>query len=145
MNIREATLDDLNVITSMEDLFLAPFSEEQVKYELVENPTSKILVMVNEENEVIGFIDFWITFDSATICQIAVKKEYQNQGVATMLLNKSFEILKKNDVLFYTLEVREHNESAYKLYVSLGFKKVVLKERYYSNGDNAIYMMKGLN
>lgn len=145
MNIREATLDDLNVITSMEDLFLAPFSEEQVKYELIENPTSKILVMVNEENEVIGFIDFWITFDSATICQIAVKKEYQNQGVATMLLNKSFEILKKNDVLFYTLEVREHNESAYKLYVSLGFKKVVLKERYYSNGDNAIYMMKGLN
>lgn len=145
MNIREATLDDLKVITCMEDLFLAPFSEEQVKYELIENPTSKILVMVNEENEVIGFIDFWITFDSATICQIAVKKEYQNQGVATMLLNKSFEILKKNDVLFYTLEVREHNESAYKLYVSLGFKKVVLKERYYSNGDNAIYMMKGLN
>ena len=67
------------------------------------------------------------------------------RSVATMLLNKSFEILKKNDVLFYTLEVREHNESAYKLYVSLGFKKVVLKERYYSNGDNAIYMMKGLN
>lgn len=144
MEIREALPSDLEAIFVLEELFLAPFKKSDVNYELVENPVSKILVAI-ENDVVIGFIDFWITFDSATICQVAVKKEFQNKGIAKQLIEKSFSILKDNNVLFYTLEVREHNKSAIALYEKLGFKFVVLKEKYYSNGDNAIYMMKGLN
>lgn len=147
MLIRKATLDDIDEICLMESLFVKPYTKQQVKYEIVENPTSNILLAVSDENPklIYGFIDFWITFDSATICQIAVKKEYQNQGVASMLLNESYMILKANDVLFYTLEVREHNTNAINLYLKHGFTKVTTKEQYYANGENAIYMLKGLN
>ena len=147
MLIRKANIDDIDEIHSMETLFVKPYTREQVRYEIEENPTSNILLAVKEDNpkSVYGFIDFWITFDSATICQIAVKKEYQNKGIASMLLNESYVILKANDVLFYTLEVREHNTSAINLYLKHGFTKVTIKEQYYANGENAIYMMKGLN
>ncbi len=146
MLIRKATIDDIDEICSMETLFVKPYTKEQVRYEIVENPTSNILLAVDDDLKLVyGFIDFWITFDSATICQIAVKKEYQNQGVASMLLNESYKILKANDVIFYTLEVREHNINAINLYLKHGFTKVTIKEQYYENGENAIYMLKGLN
>ena len=146
MLIRKATIDDIDEICSMETLFVKPYTKEQVRYEIVENPTSNILLAVDDDLKLVyGFIDFWITFDSATICQIAVKKEYQNQGVASMLLNESYKILKANDVIFYTLEVREHNTNAINLYLKHGFTKVTIKEQYYENGENAIYMLKGLN
>ncbi len=147
MLIRKATIDDIDEILLMETLFVKPYTREQVRYEIEENPTSNILVAVKDDDLkfVCGFIDFWITFDSATICQIAVKKEFQNQGIASMLLNESYMILKANDVLFYTLEVREHNTNAVNLYLKHGFTKVTIKEQYYANGENAIYMMKGLN
>ena len=143
MKIRFATIDDKNDILGMENLFLSSFNEQQVIYELIENPTSKVLVS-EIDGIICGFIDFWITFDSATVCQLAVKKEYQNKGVASRLLEESFKILKDNDVLFYTLEVREHNDKAISLYKKMGFEFVVLKPKYYTNGDNAIYMMRGM-
>ncbi len=146
MVIREATVRDLDELVEMENLFKNPFTKIQVLYEILKNPTSKFLVACDDKKPslIFGFIDFWITFDSATICQLAVKKEYQNMGIASKLLEESFKILKENKVLFYTLEVREHNEKAINLYKKHGFTYVTLKEQYYSDGENAIYMMKGI-
>ena len=44
-----------------------------------------------------------------------------------------------------TLEVRKNNEKAVNLYQKHGFKTVLTKEKYYSNGDDAYYMIKELN
>ena len=143
MNIRKATIKDCDEIIELENLFVSPFLEKDVLYELKGNPVSKVYVIC-ENDKILGFIDFWITFDSATICQIAIRKEEQNKGLATQLLTFSFDILKKHNVLFYTLEVRESNLSAISLYTKLGFEKICVKPKYYKNGENAIYMMKGL-
>ena len=59
-----------------------------------------------------GFIDFMITFNSATISQVAVTKEYREQGIASKLLEKMYETLPSSGediVEFITLEVRESN------------------------------------
>jgi ribosomal-protein-alanine acetyltransferase len=145
MNIRKATIDDLDRLHELEKLFLAPYTKQQIIYELTENETSVFLV-IEDKNKILGFIDFWITFDSATICQLAVDEKYQHLGLATKLVEESIKILKNNkeEILWYTLEVREQNIKALNLYKKLGFVYVVTKPHYYSNGDNAIYMMKGL-
>ena len=44
-----------------------------------------------------------------------------------------------------TLEVRKNNEKAVNLYQKYGFKATLTKEKYYSNGDDALYMMKELD
>ncbi len=143
MEFKIASINDIESIKLIEDeSFKNPFSLEQLEYEIKENPFSKyILYLVNDE--IAGFINFWITFDSATINQIAVKKAFRNRGIATKLIEYAESLLKKENVEFFTLEVRKSNEAAIKLYLKTGFMKVSEKKQYYDDGEDAIYMVKG--
>ena len=145
MNIRKAKISDLEAIKEIEDeSFINPFTKEDLIYEISQNPVSNFLVL-EKDGLVVGFLDYWVTFDSATIDQIAVKKSERNQGFAKILLEKSINNLKElGEVSFFTLEVRASNEPAINLYKSFGFQKVTIKEKYYDDGEDAIYMIKGL-
>ncbi len=145
MNIRKAKISDLEAIKEIEDeSFINPFTKEDLLYEISQNPVSNFLVL-EKDGLVVGFLDYWVTFDSATIDQIAVKKSERNQGFAKILLEKSINDLKQlGEVSFFTLEVRASNEPAINLYKSFGFQKVTIKEKYYDDGEDAIYMIKGL-
>ena len=145
MNIRKAKISDLEAIKEIEDeSFINPFTKEDLLYEISQNPVSNFLVL-EKDGLVVGFLDYWVTFDSATIDQIAVKKSERNQGFAKILLEKSINDLKElGDVSFFTLEVRASNEPAINLYKSFDFQKVTIKEKYYDDGEDAIYMIKGL-
>lgn len=145
MNIRKAKISDLEAIKEIEDeSFINPFAKEDLLYEISQNPVSNFLVL-EKDGLVVGFLDYWVTFDSATIDQIAIKKSERNQGFAKILLEKSINDLKElGEVSFFTLEVRASNEPAINLYKSFGFQKVTIKEKYYDDGEDAIYMIKGL-
>lgn len=145
MNIRKAKISDLEAIKEIEDeSFINPFTKEDLLYEISQNPVSNFLVL-EKDGLVVGFLDYWVTFDSATIDQIAVKKSERNQGFAKILLEKSINDLKElGEVSFFTLEVRASNEPAINLYKSFGFQKVTIKEKYYDDGEDAIYMIRGL-
>ncbi len=145
MNIRKAKISDLEAIKEIEDeSFINPFTKEDLLYEISQNPVSNFLVL-EKDGLVVGFLDYWVTFDSATIDQIAIKKSERNQGFAKILLEKSINDLKElGEVSFFTLEVRTSNEPAINLYKSFGFQKVTIKEKYYDDGEDAIYMIKGL-
>ena len=143
MRIIKARRRYLKEILEIEnECFKNAFKEENILYEMEENPFSHFL-LAKEKGEIVGFIIFWITFETSTICQIAVKKACRNQGFATKLLERSEVILKKNDVEFYSLEVRESNVAARKLYEKFGFTTITKKEKYYNDGEDALYMMKG--
>ncbi|MCR4562266.1 MAG: ribosomal protein S18-alanine N-acetyltransferase [Bacilli bacterium] len=146
--IRKATLNDLEGILELEkEAFSLPFNEEQMTYEFLANPVANIYVYLDEKKEIVGYIDFYITFDSATIARVAVKKNHRQQGIASKLMEKMLEVLRNQpeEVLFLTLEVRVSNLAAIKLYEKLGFEKVTVKKAYYENGEDAIYMMRGVN
>ena len=88
-----------------------------------------------------------VTFNSSTITQIAVTKAYRKQRIATTLLTLMEESFPKeidDKVETITLEVRESNEAAHKLYLSNGYEDVLIKKNYYKDGENAIYMVKRL-
>lgn len=143
----EATKEDFEEVLEIEnECFIDPYSRESLEYEFNENPLNKIIVC-KDDDKVVGFIDFMITFNSATISQIAVKNEYRKQGIATKLLSemeKCFPSDIKDIVENVTLEVRESNQAAINLYKKNGYEEVVIKKHYYSNGENAIYMVKRL-
>ncbi len=125
--------------------FHASWPLEEIKYELNENPCS-ILLGVYENETLVGYIDFMITFDSATINRICVEKEKRNKGYAMLLLQEMEKACKSqaDPVEFITLEVRESNLSAINLYHKAGYSDVTIKKMYYSDGENAIYMMRSL-
>ena len=115
------------------------------KYEFNENPVAKFMILKDDNGEIVSYIDYWITFDSSTIFKIVTKESARNKGYAKALLSKVIENLIKNgEVLYLTLEVRKSNIFAIKLYESLKFERIVVKEKYYKNGEDAIYMVRGM-
>ena len=144
---RAATMNDFEEVLAIEnECFIEPYSRENLKYEFEENPVNKIIV-AEDDGRVVGFIDYLITFNSATIMQVAVTKEYRGIGIATRLLSemeKSFPKDLDEIVETVTLEVRVSNQPAVNLYTKNGYKIVVVKSHYYKDGENAIYMVKRL-
>ena len=144
---RLASLKDFDEVQKIEnECFLEPYSTEDLHYEFEKNPVNKIIV-AEVGGKVVGFIDFLITFNSSTIMQVAVTKEFRKNGIATQLLSEMEKSFPKNidDIVeTITLEVRESNEAAKNLYLKSGYKIVVIKEHYYKDGENAIYMLKRL-
>jgi len=144
---RLATLKDFDAVQAIEnECFKEPYSTEDLHYEFEKNPVNKIIV-AEKDGKVVGFIDFLITFNSSTIMQVAVTKECRGNGIATQLLSEMEKSFPKNidDIVeSITLEVRESNEPAKNLYLKDGYKIIVIKERYYKDGENAIYMVKRL-
>lgn len=138
--IREATNKDIPSLLELEQSFLAPWPRKYIEYELNVNPVNTFLVVTLME-KIVGFIDYWITYDSATISQIAILNEYRRQGLGTKLLQEMYDDCYAKKVRNITLEVRTNNKSAVLLYEKFGFKNVLVKPHYYDNGDDAYYMM----
>ena len=142
VEIREMDIADLNQVVQIEnESFVAPWSSKDILYELNESPISHFLVAVIN-NVVVGFCDYWITYDSATIAQIAVDTKYRRLKIATKLLEEVISDCYAKRAMNITLEVRSHNESAIRLYEKNGFERVLLKPKYYTNGDDALYMLR---
>lgn len=144
MIIRPMKKSDLPQVMAIEKVsFLAPWSESQFLYELKENPFSSLFV-AEEKDTIVGFIDFWITFDSGCINQIAVLPGLRQKGIASIMMQDALGRLAGQGVKNVTLEVRTHNANAIKLYEKFGFTARLIKKAYYDNGDDAVYMEKGL-
>ena len=144
VEIRDLVESDLNKVMEIENLcFVAPWQNDDIVRELNNNEFA-ILYVATVDDVVVGYMDFWITFDSATICQIAVHPDYQRQSIGSMLLSKAFKDCSQKEVLSITLEVRESNEKGISFYKKHGFIPYLIKPQYYSNGENAIYMIKGV-
>ena len=145
IEIRDLTLNDIDRVMDIESkTFLAPWKKEEMLYELNENKFSNMAVILVDDY-IVGFYDYWVTFDSATIAQIAIDPTYQRQHLGSLLIEEILKDARAKKVRTMTLEVRKNNEKAVKLYQKFGFKQTLVKEKYYSNGDDAIYMIKELD
>lgn len=145
IDIRPMCKDDLLAVMEIEQAsFVAPWKESDLLYELNENKFSNLLVVtVNEV--VVGFADYWQTFDSGTLCQIAIHPTYRGNKLGSLLLNEVLKDCYAKRIRTLTLEVRKSNQNAIILYKNHGFKEVLIKPNYYSNGEDAIYMSSEVN
>ncbi len=88
-----------------------------------------------------GFAGLWFVLDEAHVVIIALREADRRKGIGEFLLISAVEQSVVNDSRVVTLEVRESNTPAIKLYRKYGFQEVGLRRRYYSdNGENAVIM-----
>lgn len=145
IEVRDMLNSDLDKVLEIENLcFKAPWKKDDLYREINDNKLA-VMSVVTVDEKVVGFCDYWNTFDSGTICQIAIHPNYQHQSLGTKLLEEVFKDAKAKKVRTLTLEVRESNNKAINFYLKHGFKIALSKESYYSNGENAIYMIKEVN
>ena len=143
MEFRLAKEADLPLIEKIEkERFSSDcWTLQQWKYEICENKFSFVYVCL-EDNVLIGYIDYWILFDQATINKICVDKKYENHGFGKRLMQEALQRIDKALCLSTTLEVRVSNLNAINFYLNKGFEKAYIRKNYYSNGENAILMVR---
>ncbi|MCW7464793.1 GNAT family N-acetyltransferase [Leptospira levettii] len=73
------------------------------------------------------------------IFRIATLPNFRKLGLAKQLLEKLFKEFPKKE---FFLEVKESNEPAIKLYLSVGFVELERRKKYYPDGSTAVLMKR---
>lgn len=95
----------------------------------------------NKESVIGGYMIFWIVADEAHLHNIAIKKEFRRQGLAHCLMDLMREISRQARVKHMTLEVRESNTGAIKLYQKCGFVVKGKRPLYYTDTQEDALVM----
>lgn len=109
-------------------------NKETIINELNNNPFGHYIIL-KEANEVIGYAYYSDIYDRAEINQFEINFIHRNCGKGSKLLKKIISIVDKD----ITLEVKQNNIPALKLYKKFGFKEVAKRPGYY-NGTDGILM-----
>ncbi|OCN04429.1 hypothetical protein A4S06_11185 [Erysipelotrichaceae bacterium MTC7] len=130
--IKKMTLADLPAVLAIENqVFSSPYNEANYAYEIEDSPVANLYVYMQDE-KVIGYIDYWITFDSAQLCKVAVHPDKQHQGIGEQLMEYMFAHL-DDEVEHVFLEVRNSNKNAISFYEKLGFIEIDVRKNYYKD------------
>lgn len=139
--LRKMKVEDLPSILEIEkELFSSPWKEEDFLFELTQNPFARYTVLL-EQNEVVGYIGYWLKEPYVEITNVAVRSSYQRQGYAKKLVASCIEEGIKSGSAIFTLEVRFSNIPAIQLYESFGFKSVTVRKNYYTDPIEDAYLM----
>lgn len=120
-------------LTNLDELDNSFISKEYIKEELNNNPFGKVLIL--KEDKIIGYIYYSDIYERCEINQFEIEESTRNSGKGNLLLKHLIDTVKKD----ITLEVREDNTPAIKVYEKNGFIKKAIRKGYY-NGVDGILM-----
>ncbi|MBQ6497572.1 MAG: GNAT family N-acetyltransferase [Bacilli bacterium] len=124
-------INELKDINEIDNSFI---NKDYLENELNNNPYAKVLLL-KEDNKVIGYIYYSDIYERAEINQFEIDKDHRNKGNGNLLLQVMINKVHKD----ITLEVREDNTYAIKVYEKNGFIKTATRKGYY-NGVDGILM-----
>ena len=132
---------DIGEVLAIEQaVFPSPWTENMFRQEL-SLPLSHILTARTAENEIVGYVTFWIVADEVHLHGIAVRKDWQRRGVASTLMGEMFRRSRTEGGLTAILEVRPSNEPARRLYDKFGFRVCGIRPLYYADsGEDALIL-----
>ena len=136
IKIIEANIEQLDIITELFNQYMIFYKKpsNEIKYkaylkERIEKNETTIFLALNSENIPLGFVLNYYSFSSVslgktiTLNDLFVKSEYRKKGIAEKLINKTFDLAKKNGAIRVDLGTAKDNYTAQKLYERIGFVK----------------------
>lgn len=142
MIIREMTEEDLVQVVEIEkETFSQPWSKEGFLGSLKEKATLYLCTEI--DGKIAGYCGLLQVLDEADITNVAVASEFRRQGIARQMLQELLRRGLGRGIKNFTLEVRESNLSAQKLYEQLGFENCGIRKNFYDfPKENAVIMWK---
>jgi N6-L-threonylcarbamoyladenine synthase len=126
-------------ILELEGLFKEVFSVSSIEKDLSNNPFSHYLVYLDND-EIVGFINYYDIYDRVEIANFNVLESYQNKGIGNKLIKSVIDKSKEKENI--TLEVRCDNKKAIHIYEKYGFIKTATRKNYYNGVDGILMEMK---
>ena len=144
MNGRAWTYADLSAIAALEaECFSDPWNLRMLAESFLSGHFFGSLL--EEDGAVIAYGGMSVVEGEAEVQLIATAEMYRRCGRGGMILQDLTEEAKRRGAQRIFLEVRVSNAPAMMLYLKHGFRGLYARSRYYSDGEDALVMVKELN
>jgi len=143
--VRRATLTDIAAIAEIEqESFKDPWDREVLTEALTYYPTTFLVAVA--DGEIAGFA-IGAPEDTGEalyghICNLAISSRFRRRGIGRLLVSRLEQQFAIDLSTAVQLEVRVSNTAARQFYKKLRYREMIIIDRYYANGEDAILMMK---
>ncbi len=144
MRIEPMTTADLPAVLRIEGLsFSTSWPVNAFANEIRDNKLAHYFVG-RVDDRVVAYGGIWVILEDSHITTIAVDPACRGRRFGELMLLKLLDEAIVHGASWITLEVRESNDVAQRLYRKYGFTTVSTRRGYYSdNGENALVMWAG--
>ncbi len=146
MIFRRMKLEDVVEVHALDVAsFSLPWPERSFRYELTENPASRMWVAEDPQHpqghQIHAMLGLWLIMDEVHIGTIAVIREERRKGLGQRLLAHALLEASNEGARRVYLEVRAGNTEAQRMYHKFGFEITAVRPRYYSDNYEDALMM----
>jgi ribosomal-protein-alanine N-acetyltransferase len=134
--MREEHIADIHAIEVQ--AYVCPWSEASFRAELT-NHMSHYIVL-KRGPVLVGYAGEWLVIDEAHITTVAVEPQHRGKKYGELLVGNLLTYAANEGMERATLEVRESNVVAQRLYEKYGFETVAVRKCYYPDRENACVM-----
>lgn len=145
VTVRAMSSSDLPAVLEIADhSFTTPWNLSSFEYEI--RNKDAVLNVAEIDSRIVGYICVRSFLGATHIMDIAVIHEYHQKGIGSMLLLEALRGIRrtKPETEHITLEVRQSNIAAIKLYEKYGFREKGRRKNYYKT-PNEDGIIMGLN
>ncbi|MBO3798712.1 MAG: ribosomal protein S18-alanine N-acetyltransferase [Thermoproteota archaeon] len=143
--VRAAKESDLETIMRIEKASFprCPYPSEVFEELLRRCP--KYFLIAEYKGRISGYVcGRLVGKDSGQVVSIAVEPRSRRRGIGRSLMLELELRFREDRVKTVRLEVGVDNDAAIRLYESLGYQTVGIRRKYYSDGSDALIMVKNL-
>jgi len=135
-------MEDVAEVAAMENqIFGDPWSADSFLAEVERNPDIGYPIVLRSHAEIVAYAVAWFIVDEIHIGNVAVRPEYQGQGIGRAVLRTILEEGERRGMTYATLEVRPSNQRALALYERFGFRQIAVRKQYYrDNREDALVL-----
>ena len=143
---RVTSREDLASVAALESVcFTNPWTQEMLEQQVRGSDVARVYVLRNPAGAIVAFCSCWVIVDELHINTIAVDPAHRRGGVARALMQGVMGKAVGEGCGKATLEVRESNVPARRLYATLGFAETGVRRRYYTQPEeDAIILWRAL-
>lgn len=137
------TADDVDAVHGLATVCFTTPWDRTVFAEELERSWAHLRVLRPSANEpVVAFLSFWLVRDEIHVLNLGTHPARRRTGYARLLLEDMLSFARQRRVRHVSLEVRQSNLPALRLYVRLGFEPIGVRPGYYADsGEDAVVML----
>lgn len=144
LKIEKAKARDFDTIIKIEEMsYKDPWPREVFLIDFLFNKSAHYFV-AKIENKIVGFIGLWVEEKKLHIINITVHPNERCKGIGKNMVYFAINYAKENNLNEIYLEARKSNQSAIKLYESIGFMVLEELKEYYQDGEDGLRFLLNL-
>lgn len=141
ITIRKMEIADVDQVMEVERVsFTTPWTTDIFYQEIVDNQYAYYYV-IEWNGRIVGYVGTWVVLEDAQVTNIAIMPELRGNKLGEKLFQYMLLQIKQIGATRLSLEVRESNIPAQKLYRKFGLVPGGIRKNYYTdNQEDAIVM-----